>query len=347
MHPLKAERVPTPTIKDVARASGVSYKTVSRVINGEGPVRDESRWRVAAAIAATGYHPHPGARSMRLGRVHALRLLMKTGTDRFLLNPFQDDVVAGVVDTAARLGYAVMIELAGRPHHPDAALGLTERRVDGTVLLDSQTPCYLATQLAATGAPAVVIANRDLEPPLSWIHTDFCGGAEQLVNHLLALGHRRFAHITDNPSFLSTTERRRGYEQALLAAGITPDPGLIIRAGQLRHEGDQATERLLATGAPFTAIVCVNDLTALGAIDCLRRHGRNVPADVSVTGYDDIYLAQYTTPPLTTVRIPWYEMGAAATEMVIGAVEGTAPYPDGRVLPVDLRLRGTTGPVTR
>jgi LacI family transcriptional regulator len=333
-----------PSIKDVARRSGVSYKTVSRVINGETQVSAETRRRVQAAIAELGYRPHHGARSLRRGRSQALRLLMHNRTERFLLNPFQDEVIAGVVDAAARRGYAVMIEPVGRPNLPDPALGFSERRVDGTILLDSRVPCLLATALRESNAPAVMIANRDMDPSLGWVDADFRGGAEQMVSYLINLGHRRIAHITDDPALRSTEERRVGYERALLAAGIIPDPTLIIRAGQLRHEGFAAAEELITGGRNFTAIFCVNDLTAFGAIECLQRYGVRVPEDVSVTGYDDIYLARYAAPPLTTVRLPWYEMGNAAAEQVIGAVESTEAYPVGREFPAEICLRGTTGP---
>jgi LacI family transcriptional regulator len=334
--------VSVPSIKDVARQSGVSYKTVSRVVNGEGQVSAATRQRVQAAITALGYRPHHGARSMRRGRSETLRLIMHSRAQRFLINPFQDDVVAGVVDASYRRGYAVLLELTGREDAP--APPLPERRVDGTILLDSRVPLPLAPALRAAGVPCVVLANRDLDLGLGWIDADFYGGAERLVAHLLALGHRRIAHITDDPNLRSTQGRRAGYEAALRAAGIAPDPRLVVQAGQLREQGCAATEALLARGEAFTAIFCVNDLTAFGAIDSLRQHGLRVPEDVSVTGYDDIALARYVSPPLTTVRLPWYEMAVAAVEQVIGAIEGTGPFPDGQVLPVELCLRGSVAP---
>jgi DNA-binding LacI/PurR family transcriptional regulator len=331
------------SIKDVAKRSGVSYKTVSRVINGEAYVSEGTRQRVLDAIAALGYQPHHGARSLRWGRHYTLRLLMHSRTERFLLNPFQDEVIAGVVDTAARRGYAVMIEPVGRPDIPQP-MGLVERRVDGTVLLDSRVPCVLAAELLATKVPAVVVANRDVGG-LGWVDADFRGGAWQMVEYLLGLGHRQFAHISDDPALHSTQARLEGYCDALQAAGVDPDPALIVRAGQLRHEGYRAAEELLSSGKGFTAIVCVNDLTAFGAIECLQRHGIRVPEDISVSGYDDIYPARHAAPPLTTVRLPWYDMGATATEQVIGVVEGNGKYPEGVVLPTELALRSTTAPV--
>ena len=333
------------SIKDVARLSGVSYKTVSRVVNGETQVSEATRQRVLEAIATLGYRPHQGARNLRKGRTQAIRLLMHSRGQRFLVNPFADDVIAGIVDTTSKHGYAIMLEPIQDPPDPAQSLITADRRVDATILLDSRVPCLLAPYLRDAGVPAVVIANRDVDPALGWVDADFAGGADQMVQHLIDLGHRQIAHITDDPTLLSTQGRREGYERTLRAAGIEPDPDLIVRAGQLRHEGDAATQTILNTGKAFTAIFCVNDLTALGAIECLTRAGLNVPADVSITGYDDIYLAQYAHLPLTTVHLPWYEMGATAAEMVIGAVEGTADYPNGIVLPVDLRLRATTAPV--
>ena len=338
--------VSAPSIKDVARRSGVSYKTVSRVINREAGFSAATRERVEEAIAALGYRPHHGARSLRSGRTHTLRLVVTTGSERFLANPYQDDVVAGVADAASDRGYAVLLELVRR-ETAEPPPGLVERRVDGTILLDSRVPRpLLLPTLRDSGAPCVVLANRDVDPALGWIDADFRGGAERLVRHLLDLGHRRIAHLTDNPAFRSTQARRAGYEQALTAAGITPDPGLIVMAGHLRDHGSAATESLLARRSDVTAIFCVNDLTALGAIECLQRRGTRVPEDVSVTGYDDIAMARDATPPLTTVRLPWYEMGAAAVELVVGAVEGRRPFPDGREFAVELCLRASTAPAS-
>jgi len=331
----------------VAKASGVSYKTVSRVINDEGGASPATRERIQAAISELGYRPHHGARSLRRGRTETLRLIAhrRDQGHRLLTNPFMDDVIGGVVDTAARLGYAVLVELVGNHAGTETVSpGFHERRVDGNILLDSRLPEPLLTPiLREAGTPALVLANRDLDPALGWIDADFRGGGERLVGHLLDLGHHRIAHLADDQSLRSSIARREGYERALAARGIQPDPDLVELGGQYREDGDAATERLLARRPDVTAIFAVNDLSAFGAIDCLRRHGRRVPADVSVTGYDDIALARWSDPPLTTVHLPWYEMAAAAVELLVGAAEGTREFPAGLEFPVDLCLRGSTG----
>jgi len=334
-----------PSIKDVAKRSGVSYKTVSRVINQEASVSEETRQRVHAAIADLEYRPHHGARSLRRGRTQAVRLVMHQRNERFLTNPFQNEIVAGIVDSAQQSGYAVMLELAGFPNAPaPPSSRIHHRSVDGTILLDSRVPSELISALAASGQPGVVVANRDVDPALGWVDADFFDGGLQMVRHLIDLGHTRIAHITDDGDLWSTQGRMRGYERALGQAGLELDPSLVIRAGQLRHEGAAATQHLLDAGKTFTAIFCVNDLTALGVIECLERNSLRVPADVSVTGYDDIYLARFSIPPLTTVRIPWYEMGARATRLLIDAIEQTGPFPVGETFPMEIILRGTTAP---
>lgn len=333
-----------PSLKDVAERSGVSSMTVSRVVTGRGDVSEATRRRVEAAIAELGYRPHYGARSLRTGRTQTLRLILYKHTERLLANPFLDDVVAGTVDTAARIGYAVLIEVARIEDPNGMPPGYADRQVDGAILLDSHVDLPLGPVLRASGVPSVVVANRDLDPDLGlgWIDADFQGGAELLMQHLLDLGHRRIVHIADNPTLRSSIGRRAGYEAALRASGIEPLATDVVQAGQMRSHGYAATQWLLENTAPFTAVFAVNDLTAFGAIDCLRDRGLRVPEDVSVTGYDDIDMAQYATPSLTTARLPWYEMSAAAVEMVIGAIEGTGAFPQERVFAVSTHIRGST-----
>jgi DNA-binding LacI/PurR family transcriptional regulator len=332
-----------PSIKDVAERSGVSYKTVSRVINGHPDVNPATRQRVAAVVAELGYQPDPAARSLRRGRVQALRLLLVRRHERFLTEPFLDEVVSGIVDQAARAGYALMLEVVGPQDADSPSLSNTERRVDGTLLVDGRRVSPLLPALEQMNAPWVVLPTRPLRDDIGWVYADFRGGAAQIIDHLLNLGHRRITHLTGRLA-LPERDRLTGYRQALAAADIPVDPKLVVAAGHLRHHGYAAMEKLLARQVDFTAVFAVNDLTALGAMECLQRRGLRVPEDVSVAGFDDIYLAPYASPPLTTLRLPAYEMGVAAAEIAIAAVEGEAPFPAGREFPVALCPRASTGP---
>lgn len=331
-------------IKDVARLAGVSYKTVSRVVNGERAVSDATRRRVEDAVAALGYRPNHSARSLRRGRTQALRLIMHARVEHFCYERFEDEVVWGVVDRATRSGYSVMIDIAREAETETERARLEALRVDGTLLLDGRAASPLVPVLRQTASPTVVFVNPGIDPTFGSIDAAFADGAERMVRHLIDLGHRRIAHFTDDPALHSTRGRRAGYERALTDAGLRVDPELVVPTGFLSHHGYAAMERLLARRPDVTAVFCVNDLTALGAIDCLRERGLRVPEDLSVTGYDDIATARYATPPLSTARIPWYEMAEAATDLLIGALAGERALPEEREFPVELCIRGSTGP---
>ena len=353
-------------IREVAARARVSYMTVSRVVRGEASVRPETRDRVQQAIDDLGYRPSPGARSLRNGRTNTLRLLFDAVHGRFMSNPFQDAVVAGAVDAATRLGYVILIDIcrerssyppfgpapgdrgtgtserAWRPRTP----GFDPRRIDGTIALDALIPSVTLEDIRRSGRPGIVLPNEFADDTATWINADFRDGGLTLVSHLLGLGHRTIGFLSDISSLISTQERRAGYHDALRGAGLPIDPDLEEFAGQFRDDGYMAADRLLARRPDITALYCVNDLTAFGAIDRLREMGRRVPEDVSVTGFDDIAMAAISTPPLTTVRIPWYEMTFAAVEGLVARIERQEPLQP-RVFPVDLIIRGSTGPNRR
>lgn len=332
-----------PSIKDVARHSGVSYKTVSRVINGERHVSAATRERVHEAVTALGYRPDHGARSLRQGRTHALRLLLVRRHDRLLTEPFLEEVLAGIVDRAARQGYALLLEVATPEDTALAAPGAAERRVDGTILLDAREASPLVPTLTQGGAPCVTLPTRATIPGLGWVYADFRGGAARAVDHLVGLGHRRIAHLAGEAS-LTERDRHAGYLDGLAKAGIPRDPTLVFQAGNQRHQGEAALGELLDSRVDFTAVFAVNDAAALGALDCLQRRGLRTPEDVSVVGFDDTYFAPYASPPLTTIRLPAYQMGLTAAALAIDAVEDAQPFPSGRELPVELVIRASTGP---
>jgi DNA-binding LacI/PurR family transcriptional regulator len=334
-----------PSIKDVAERSGVSYKTVSRVVNRHPDVNPATRRRVETVVAELGYQPDPAARSLRRGRVQALRLLLVRRYERFLTEPVLDEVVSGIVDQSARAGYALMLEVVGPQDANSPGLNGTERRVDATLLIDGRRLSPLLPPADRLAAPWVVLPTRPVRDDVGWVYADFRGGAVQVVDHLLGLGHRRIAHLTGRLT-LPERDRLTGYRLALETAGIRVDPRLVVAAGHLRHHGYAAMEKLLARAVDFTAVFAVNDLTALGAMECLQRRGIRVPEDVSVAGFDDIYLARYAAPSLTTLRLPAYEIGVAATEMAIAAVEGSSEFPQGREFPVELCPRASTGAAT-
>lgn len=330
-----------PSMKDVAKHSGVSLKTVSRVINGQPHVSAELRSRVEASIAALGFRPDHNARSLRRGRTQTLRLIIVRRFERFLTEPFIDELMSGIVDAASSAGYALLLEVVGPDEEAQNGLQSQSQSVDGTIVIDGRTQSPALPSDRHIGVPCVVVPTRPTDPSTGWVYADFLGGAEQATMHLIDLGHRRIVHLAGRLS-LPERDRFRGYQRALTDAGIPTDLGLVVAAGHLRHHGFAAMERLLAEGADFTAVFAVNDLVALGAMECIQQHGHSVPSSISVVGFDDSYLARHSVPPLTTVRLPAYEMGAAATELLVSSLDQGAPFPQNRMFPIELEDRAST-----
>jgi DNA-binding LacI/PurR family transcriptional regulator len=334
-------------LKDVARAAGVSYKTVSRVVNGEAPVSEATRSRVEAAVAELGYRPNLSARNLRRGRTQTLSLVMYIRETHLRHERFQDEVIAAIINRATAANYSVLLELVRVEDPPEQLARFGDRRSDGTILLDGRSESPVVAILRNAGIPTVMLVNPEAEATFGSVDVDFHGGAVRMVRRLVELGHRRIAHLADDPDIHSSRGRRQGYEQALREAGIAVEEELIVATGFMRHHGYAATGRLLDRRPDVTAFFCVNDLTAFGVVECLKERGKRVPGDASVTGYDDIPLARHATPPLTTVRIPWYEMSEAATAHLIDAVEGRSTAVARQVFPVEVIERETTGPAPR
>lgn len=315
--------------------------TVSRVLNSPELVRASTRSKVERAIAELAFQPSMSARTLRNGRTNTLRLLFDAQSDKFLSNPFQDAIVAGAVDTAHEYGFAILIDIArahaDAPHYES----FDNRRIDGTIIVDSTQPSVIADRVILGSKPAVVLANQLAVPGLGWVDADFYDGAFVLTSHLLESGHKHIGFLTDRFSLHSTKERRRGYIEALNAFDVEFDESLVEFAGQYRQGGYDAAGRLLARKPTLDALFCINDLTAMGAIAYSRSIGKDVPGDISVTGYDDILIAQDSVPALTTARIPWYEMTEAAVGALVAAIVEGKPVQVQHVFPVDVILRAS------
>jgi DNA-binding LacI/PurR family transcriptional regulator len=329
------------TIADVAERSGVSTATVSRVLSGAVPARDATRERVLAAARELEYRPSGIARALKRSETRTIGLLI---TD--IGNPFFPQIVRAIEDEAHQRGYGVV--LCNAADDPDRELAyldiLLERRVDGLIVASARTTRRHASRLAAVPMRVVLVNSDVVAEGLPGITVAHRHGARMAAEHLLALGHRRLAHVTA-PSSQAAAARQRlaGVTDALRAAGLDPSSLLVAGGDEHVDGGAQATELLLAEHPAPTGIVCYNDLTAVGALRAIHAAGLRVPHDVSVVGFDDIELAAWTDPPLTTIRQPTDALGRWAVERL------TAAAPPSRtaervVLEPTLVVRGSTGP---
>jgi DNA-binding LacI/PurR family transcriptional regulator len=331
---------PRVTIYDVAARAGVSQPTASLVLSNHPRARvaPATRQRVLDAAAAIGYRPNVVARSLTGRRSFALGLIVPD-----FRSPFIADVVAGAERVAAEAGYAVLLcDQSARPLASHLEL-LRARQIDG-VLIDAVGAATLP-EAALAGLRVVLID----EPAERWpgVASDAAAAGRLTAEHLLALGHREFAFIGPAVDSHAYRLRERGFITALRAAGLTVPSARWLRVPSAAvAEGRDAMRRLLAAPARPTAVFCANDLLAIGAVKQALTAGVAVPRDLSVAGCDDIELARYVTPELTTVRIPARELGARAARLLLRQVEGRPVRREGAgLLPVQLVPRGTTAPV--
>lgn len=331
------------TIRDVAERAGVSHQTVSRVINFNPNVAEPTRARVLTAISELGYVPSPMARGLISNRTHSLGVVADDVSDGFFAR-----MVAGAEAEARRRNYYLMI---GSVEPDDDERGylrlMLERRVEGLILARPSVALSPADLLPMrnAGVPLVAVGSGEL-PGFPVVDVDNRQGGYDATRHLLEHGHRRIATIVGPREWPSSAARLEGYRRALQEAGVTEDPALVDHASDWGLEsGRAAAARLLERGADFTALFAHSDLIALGAIRQLREARRHVPDDVSVVGYDDLPVAGYVEPPLTTVHQPMQEVGAFAAGLVLDQLAGgAAPTPGPHLLPAVLVIRQSVAP---
>jgi len=310
------------TIHDVARKAGVSYQTVSRVMNNRPDVAEETRQRVLISIQELGFRPNAVARSLVTQRTHLMGLVTIDYED-----PFFAGVCSGVQEEAHRRGYMLMITSTDRDIslECDYVHSLREHQVEGIIMIRHSIlnpGCDTLGSFVQGKDPFVVTSIRYPGENCVLVDIDNVDGSKQAVQHLIENGHRQIAMITAPSSYLVTFHRNQGYLEAHHDAGLQPDPALTIEADWLFSGGYRAAWELLGRGIPFSAIFCHNDLMTFGAIRALREAGKKIPEEVSIIGYDDLPACEYIDPPLTSVWQPRYEMGATVVKSLIAQIEG-------------------------
>jgi DNA-binding LacI/PurR family transcriptional regulator len=337
-----------PTSKDVAALAGVSRTTVSFVVNGRSEMKipDETRRRVMDAAEQLDYHPHAPARQLAGGRTYVIALVMRQSPEQVAGDAVLAETLRGLASAARTDGYRVMVESIP-PDGPggDYATLLRAQHADGLIISGPRIDDPSLADLLRDDFPLVIQgALPDLD--VISVDVDNVAGARGAVEHLLSLGHRRIACITNAALvYTAAQERLTGYREALAAAGIEPDGDLVIEAAFDAPSGHAAMAALLAR-TTFSAAFVASDVVALGAIGALREAGKRVPSDVSIVGFDDIPLAAYFDPPLTTVRLPAFELGQAAGRALLDRIAERA-IPPRTLLPTELIVRASTATPSR
>jgi DNA-binding LacI/PurR family transcriptional regulator len=302
------------SIKDIARAARVSHPTVSRALRNSPLVNQETAERIRQIASQMGYWPNAVARGLVTKRTGTIGVVVTTIAD-----PFIGEVVSGVEEIANDHGYSVFLanSNADPAREIKVVQSFQERRVDGILVAASRVGALYVPLLSQLKVPIVLINNQHPDEFVHSVVIDNVPASVKAVQHLIQLGHQRIAYMGDQFGFHSDTERFAGYRQALALADYPFLPELVVHGDGKPEGGEQAMEKLLALPARPTAVFCYNDMSAIGALRRIRAHGLRVPDNISLVGFDDLFIASYTDPPLTTVRQPKQPMGRMAMEIML------------------------------
>ena len=330
-----------PTSADVAAVAGVSRTTVSFVLNERAGahIPESTRRRVLDAAARLDYHPNSVARQLAGGASRAIGLVLRQTPEQAANDAVLAETLRGLASAARAANHRVVLETLA-PGEAHYASLLRSGRTDGLIVSGPRFDDEELVELVHDGFPVVIQgAFPGLEVPS--VDVDNVAGARLAVEHLLALGHRRIGCITNAPlAYTAAAERLMGYREALAAAGIADDAALVAEGGFDARSGHRAVAEILARTTP-EALFVASDVVAFGALAGLRDAGLAVPGDVSVVGFDAIPLAAYLNPPLTTIKLPAFDLGLTAGRAIFDRISGR-PVKPRTLLPTELIIRAST-----
>ncbi|HMA02548.1 MAG: LacI family DNA-binding transcriptional regulator [Gemmatimonas sp.] len=329
------------TIKDVARAAGVSVATVSRVWNEAAFVSPETRRRVAEVAARLGYSPHGAARSLITRTTYALGVLLPD-----LYGEFFSEIIRGIDHMAQANGYHILVSSShDSKDEIDAALRSMRGRVDGMIIMSPDLETRRTLHALQGNFPVVLLNGGAEAKEFDTITIENHEGARQMTLHLIARGHRRIAMIGGPQRNYDATERLRGYRTALAESGIELDESLIVQGDFSELSGHGAVKQLLGLERRPTAIFAANDSMAIGALSALRENHVRVPDDMAVAGFDDIPLARYMNPPLSTVHVDISQLGERAAALLLSSLQNDNRSHEQLQLSTTLVIRASCGGV--
>jgi LacI family transcriptional regulator len=328
------------TIRDVAREAGVSVATVSRVLNDSGPVRDITRRRIREIASRMRYVPDSAARSLITRRSTTLGILLPD-----LYGEFFSEVIRGIDQAAQRSGYHLLVSGSHNDQgETEAALRVMRGRVDGLIIMSPDIDSAALVANLPASSPVVLLNCVVAGDAFDSLTIDNYGGAHGMVRHLVASGYRRIAFIKGAERNYDAAERLRGYRAALREAALEWTDALEFE-GDFTESGGHRAAQLIAARIPRpTAVFAANDSMAIGALAAFRDMGIVVPDDIAVAGFDDVPIARFVTPPLTSVHVSISEMGARAVSMLLHAIEQKNQHvKQQETLPTTLVIRASCG----
>ncbi|MEX0447389.1 DNA-binding transcriptional regulator CytR [Xenorhabdus sp. SGI246] len=327
------------TMKDVAKVAGVSTATVSRTLMNPDKVSAHTRQKVENAVLEVGYYPHNLAKNLRRNESRAILVIVPNISD-----PFFNESIRGIEETAAKHGYLVLIGDCKHQQQQEHAFInlLITKRIDGMILLGSNVPFDVSKEEQKNMPPMVMANEFAPELGLPTVHIDNLTSAFNATHHLQKIGHKRIACITGPDTMPLCQYRLQGYIQALRRTGVPIRDEYIVRGDFTHESGAESAEILLSLPEPPSAIFCHSDVMAIGAMWQAKKMGLKLPEDLSIVGFDNINMAQYSEPPLTTVAQPCYEIGHNSMLLLLEQLQGRMVSKGSRLLDAELLIREST-----
>lgn len=335
------------TLKDIAARVGKSVPTVSRALAGYEDISPVTRLEVQRVAREMGYEPNVNARNLQRQHSETFSLIVPHTDNIRFSDPFFSELLSGIVEQTTRYGYS--LNIASNDARDEREMYLKQirsRRVDGFIVIRTHRQDQRIDLLRDLGVPFVAFGRVEGNNDFYYVDEDGTAGIRQAVAHLVELGHRRLACISEPLTLTKAYMRVQGFIDALAEHGLPYEPERVVETHFRQRSGKLAAQQLLATADPPTAIVAVNDLLALGVISAVHERGMVVGRDVSVTGFDDIMLAEYVNPPLTTVHQPAKEMGAQLVELLYKVINHEQIAEPHILIQPTLVVRQSTGPVS-
>jgi LacI family transcriptional regulator len=331
-------------IAEIAKRANVSTATVSRTLNQSGPVKAATARKVWRAVTELNYYPNSHARALVSGRSRLIGLIVSDIT-----NPFFPELIRSFQDLATQKHYDLLLTSTDylTSRMTECLRHMLERKVDGVAMMTSEMDLGLIKELSKRNVPIVFMDVGQMGPRMSHVAIDYGNGIRQAVDHVVELGHRNIAFITGPLDLHSARTRRQAFVDQLRRHGLEPDRKLIKEGTHTADGGEKAMATLLKVAKLPTAVVCSNDWTAIGALHAAHAAGLRVPEDLSLVGFDDIPLARYTNPSLTTVRMSAGDVGATAFDALYRLIGEEAVEGDVYQIPTKLVVRESTAKLRR
>jgi DNA-binding LacI/PurR family transcriptional regulator len=337
------------TIKDIAKQAEVSHSTVSRALRGSPLISDSTVERIRQVAQELDYHPSAAARSLKTNRSQVLGVVLSSVDD-----PFFSEILQGIEDVAQSHGYSLFTAASQRDSERVRAIvqAMHEHRVDGLVICSTSFGAHESRQFLEYGIPLVVVNNQAAEDYRYSIYHDDVDGSRQITRYLIELGHQKIAYLGNSLSGRTTLDRSSGFQQEMNAAGLAVPPEYIYQVpGGGPEDGFAALSHFLDLPNRPTALICYNDMMAIGFLKGLQQAGIRVPEEMSITGFDNIVFSAYTNPPLTTFDQPKHFIGAEAARLLLDLLESPSEesafgQPKVRTLKGKLLVRKSTATPT-